>query len=38
MGEAAEGTPAVLVAGLHWTASDTSGQTLLRSLAEDLFR
>jgi coenzyme F420-0:L-glutamate ligase/coenzyme F420-1:gamma-L-glutamate ligase len=38
MGEAAEGTPAVLVSGLHWTASDASGQTLLRSIAEDLFR
>lgn len=38
MGEGAEGTPAVLARGLAWTAAPTDSRTLLRPLAEDLFR
>lgn len=38
MGEGAEGTPAVLVHGLRWTAPPSDSRTLLRPLAEDLFR
>lgn len=38
MGEAAESTPAVLVRGLHWTASEGDGQALIRPEAEDLFQ
>jgi coenzyme F420-0:L-glutamate ligase/coenzyme F420-1:gamma-L-glutamate ligase len=38
MGEAAEGTPLVHIRGLHWQASGSDSQALLRPLAEDLFR
>ncbi len=38
MGEAAEGTPAVRVRGLNWQAPEVDGQSLVRPLAEDLFR
>jgi coenzyme F420-0:L-glutamate ligase/coenzyme F420-1:gamma-L-glutamate ligase len=38
MGEAAEGTPVVLVRGAHCTAPLQTGQSLLRPLAQDLFR
>lgn len=38
MGEGAEGTPLVLVQGLHWHAPECSTQSLIRSLDEDLFR
>lgn len=37
MGEAAEGTPVVLVRGLDWRAPERPGAALLRPLAEDLF-
>ncbi|HEY0942584.1 MAG TPA: coenzyme F420-0:L-glutamate ligase [Steroidobacter sp.] len=38
MGEGAEGTPVVLVRGLHWTAPHSNGQRLIRAKREDLFR
>jgi coenzyme F420-0:L-glutamate ligase / coenzyme F420-1:gamma-L-glutamate ligase len=38
MGEAAEGTPVVLVRGLNWTAVEQTAQALIRPLAQDLFR
>jgi coenzyme F420-0:L-glutamate ligase/coenzyme F420-1:gamma-L-glutamate ligase len=38
MGEAAEGTPVVLVRGLQWTAAEQPAQALIRPLAQDLFR
>ena len=38
MGEAAEGTPVVLVRGLSWTAADQTAQVLIRPLSQDLFR
>jgi coenzyme F420-0:L-glutamate ligase/coenzyme F420-1:gamma-L-glutamate ligase len=38
MGEAAEGTPAVLVRGLRWTLPAQTASTLLRPLGEDMFR
>jgi len=38
MGEAAEGTPAVLVRGARWTAAANDAQTLIRRLSEDLFQ
>lgn len=38
MGEAAEGTPVVLVRGLQWRAPDSNGQALIRPRSEDLFR
>jgi coenzyme F420-0:L-glutamate ligase/coenzyme F420-1:gamma-L-glutamate ligase len=38
MGEAAEGTPAVLIRGLHFTAAANPATTLIRPAAEDLFR
>lgn len=38
MGEAAESTPAVVVRGLHWSAAESSGQALIRPVAEDLFQ
>jgi coenzyme F420-0:L-glutamate ligase/coenzyme F420-1:gamma-L-glutamate ligase len=37
MGEAAEGTPLVLVRGLTWQASTQTATQLLRPLAQDLF-
>jgi coenzyme F420-0:L-glutamate ligase/coenzyme F420-1:gamma-L-glutamate ligase len=37
-GQAAEGTPAVLVRGLSWTAPDAPASELIRPAAEDLFR
>ena len=37
MGEAAEGTPAVLARGLTWDAPERAGNALLRPVAEDLF-
>ena len=38
MGEAAEGTPAVLARGLVWNAPESTGKALLRPKAEDMFR
>lgn len=38
MGEAAEGTPAVLVRGLRWNLPARPARTLLRPLDEDMFR
>jgi coenzyme F420-0:L-glutamate ligase/coenzyme F420-1:gamma-L-glutamate ligase len=38
MGEAAEGTPAVLVRGLEWRGAEVAAAALIRPLAEDLFR
>jgi coenzyme F420-0:L-glutamate ligase/coenzyme F420-1:gamma-L-glutamate ligase len=38
MGEAAEGTPVVLVRGLDWSAPDSNGAALLRPKQQDLFR
>lgn len=38
MGEAAESTPAVRVRGLNWRSPEGDGQSLIRPLAEDLFR
>lgn len=38
MGEAAEGTPAVLVRGLHWSLPAQPARTLLRPTDEDMFR
>ena len=38
MGEGAEGVPAVLVQGLDWSAPDCPARSLIRPLAEDLFR
>jgi coenzyme F420-0:L-glutamate ligase/coenzyme F420-1:gamma-L-glutamate ligase len=38
MGEGAEGTPAVLVRGLTWSAPANDGQRLIRPQREDLFR
>ena len=38
MGEAAEGTPCVLVRGLRWAAPERPALALLRPPAEDLFR
>lgn len=38
MGEAAEGTPAVLVRGLRWTLPAQPARHLLRPLDEDMFR
>ena len=38
MGEADEGTPAVLVRGLRWTLPPQPARTLLRPLEEDMFR
>ncbi len=38
MGEAAEGTPAVLVRGLRWTLTTQPARALLRPLEEDMFR
>jgi coenzyme F420-0:L-glutamate ligase/coenzyme F420-1:gamma-L-glutamate ligase len=37
-GEGAEGVPAVLVRGLHWSAQDRPASSLIRPLHEDLFR
>ena len=37
-GEGAEGVPAVLVRGLHWSAEDRPASSLVRPLHEDLFR
>jgi coenzyme F420-0:L-glutamate ligase/coenzyme F420-1:gamma-L-glutamate ligase len=38
MGEAAEGTPVVIVRGLCWTAPNCPAASLIRAPAEDLFR
>ncbi|HLY57023.1 MAG TPA: coenzyme F420-0:L-glutamate ligase [Stellaceae bacterium] len=38
MGEGAEGVPAVLIRGLRWTAPAAPASSLIRPLAEDLFR
>src|SRR5690606_15896654 len=38
MGEAAEGCPAALVRGLHWTAPTQPAAALFRPKNEDLFR
>ncbi len=38
MGEGAEGTPLVLVRGLHWRAPECNTQSLIRPLHEDLFQ
>jgi coenzyme F420-0:L-glutamate ligase/coenzyme F420-1:gamma-L-glutamate ligase len=38
MGEAAEGTPAVLVRGLRWSLPAQPARTLLRPTDEDMFR
>ena len=38
MGEAAEGTPIVLVRGLSWQLPDQTARALLRPLSQDLFR
>ena len=38
MGEAAEGTPVVLVRGLEWKAAESNAATLRRPKSEDLFR
>ena len=38
MGEAAEGTPVVLVRGLEWSAPECPASALLRPKSEDLFR
>ncbi|MFO0996706.1 MAG: coenzyme F420-0:L-glutamate ligase [Alphaproteobacteria bacterium] len=38
MGEAGEGTPAVLVRGLAWDRAPTAGDVLIRPKAEDMFR
>jgi coenzyme F420-0:L-glutamate ligase/coenzyme F420-1:gamma-L-glutamate ligase len=38
MGQANEGLPAVLVHGLAWSEPATTGATLIREAAEDLFR
>jgi coenzyme F420-0:L-glutamate ligase / coenzyme F420-1:gamma-L-glutamate ligase len=38
MGEASEGMPAALLRGLTWTATEKAATSLLRPLAEDLFR
>lgn len=38
MGEAAEGTPVVLVRGLEWSAPECPASALLRPQSEDLFR
>jgi coenzyme F420-0:L-glutamate ligase/coenzyme F420-1:gamma-L-glutamate ligase len=38
MGEADEGTPAVLVRGLRWNLPEQPAQCLLRPLQEDMFR
>jgi coenzyme F420-0:L-glutamate ligase / coenzyme F420-1:gamma-L-glutamate ligase len=38
MGQAAEGQPAVLVRGLHWSAPASAAAELLRPAQEDLFR
>ncbi len=38
MGEAAEGIPAVLIRGCAFTAAAVPGRSLIRPLAEDLFR
>jgi coenzyme F420-0:L-glutamate ligase / coenzyme F420-1:gamma-L-glutamate ligase len=38
MGEAAEGTPIVLVRGLEWNATESSAAVLRRPKSEDLFR
>jgi coenzyme F420-0:L-glutamate ligase / coenzyme F420-1:gamma-L-glutamate ligase len=38
MGEAAEGTPVVLVRGLKWHAAESSAAVLRRPKSEDLFR
>lgn len=38
MGEAAEGTPAVLARGLSWHAPLSNGQRLIRPTREDLFQ
>jgi len=38
MGEAAEGMPAVLIRGVHWSVAALPGRALLRPLEEDLFR
>jgi coenzyme F420-0:L-glutamate ligase/coenzyme F420-1:gamma-L-glutamate ligase len=37
-GEGAEGVPAVLVRGLRWEAEDRPAASLVRPVAEDLFR
>jgi coenzyme F420-0:L-glutamate ligase/coenzyme F420-1:gamma-L-glutamate ligase len=38
MGEAAEGTPVVIVRGLHWDAAESPASALLRPKEQDLFR
>ena len=38
MGEEDQGTPVVVVAGMTWSAPETGAATLIRPLAEDLFR
>jgi coenzyme F420-0:L-glutamate ligase/coenzyme F420-1:gamma-L-glutamate ligase len=38
MGEGAEGVPAALVRGLSWSAAERPATSLLRPVAEDLFR
>ncbi len=38
MGEAAEGTPAVLARGLRWVAATRPARALLRPIDEDMFR
>jgi coenzyme F420-0:L-glutamate ligase/coenzyme F420-1:gamma-L-glutamate ligase len=38
MGEASEGVPAALLRGLTWSADEKPAASLLRPLAEDLFR
>jgi coenzyme F420-0:L-glutamate ligase / coenzyme F420-1:gamma-L-glutamate ligase len=38
MGEASEGVPAALLRGLTWVAAEKPAASLLRPLAEDLFR
>ena len=38
MGEGAEGRPAVAISGITWTAAPAPARSLIRPLAEDLFR
>jgi coenzyme F420-0:L-glutamate ligase / coenzyme F420-1:gamma-L-glutamate ligase len=38
MGEGAEGIPACIVRGLHWTGDAQTSRAIVRSEAEDLFR
>ena len=38
MGEADEGTPVVHIRGARWSAPDNNAMSLVRPVAEDLFR